>query len=235
MLNRWSNNAIIRQEQIESGLDITFNNVFLPIFIEYICSYKPQRVLEVGAGTGHMSKELAKQNLSITAIEPSVGMYKVAKEVLSESNVELLMSTPADLAECEKYDLAFSHLVAHVVEDLECFLGSVAIHIKKKGNFIFSIPHPCFFNDYKKIFDKSHNYMLPLATEISFKITKDNKNEICGVPYYHRPLSHYINCIIKSGFNIDEFKEIYPDDKVQMLYGSLWDKPRYCMFICYKK
>lgn len=235
MPNRWSNNAKIRKLQIESGLDITFSKVFLPKFAELICLLKPKTVLEVGAGTGHMSYELSKFFFEITAIEPSLGMYEIAKEVLSKSDVKLLMLTISELSKSNKYDFVFSHLVTHVVEDIFDFLNEIAIRINENGHLIFSIPHPCFYNEYKKIFDKKHKYMEPLSTEISFKITNDNLNEISKVPYHHLPLSHYINTIIKSGFNIEKFEEIYPDKKTQMLYGSLWEKPRYCMFVCTKK
>ena len=54
MPNRWCDSAELRRSQIESGLDLTFNEVFKPIFVEKISSLNPARILEVGAGTGHL-------------------------------------------------------------------------------------------------------------------------------------------------------------------------------------
>jgi hypothetical protein len=76
--------------------------------------------------------------------------------------------------------------------------------------------------------------MLPASKEISFTITKDPLNEISGVPYHHRPLSTYINAFVEAGFAIDGFDEIFPEDKIQRLYGNKWENPRYCMFSCRK-
>lgn len=234
MPHRWCNTAQIRREQIESGTDLTFNEVFKPLLVSRIKSLSPSNVLEVGAGTGHISKELFELGFSITAIEPSFGMYKVAKDVLSLTDVRLLNCTSFDLEKNELFEVAFSHLVAHVVDDLDAFFESIEQHLKANGHFIFSIPHPCFYNEYKGFFGEEYNYMTPISKNVSFTITKDLKNEISGVPYHHRPLSEYINKLVKSGFAIDGFDETYPEDSIQLKYGAKWESPRYCVFTCRK-
>ena len=234
MPHRWCNSAKIRREQIESGADLTFNEVFKPLLVSRIKSLSPKNVLEVGAGTGHLSKELFELGLVVTAIEPSAGMYEVAKDVLSLSDVRLLNCTSFELEKKEIYDVAFSHLVAHVVDDLNAFFESVGKHLKVASHFIFSIPHPCFYNEYKGFFGDEYNYMTPMTKNVSFTITKDSKNKISGVPYHHRPLSEYINKLVESGFAIDGFDETYPEYDIQLKYGAKWQSPRYCVFTCRK-
>lgn len=234
MPHRWCNSAKIRREQIESGVDITFNEVFKPLLISRIQTLAPISVLEVGAGTGHISYELFKLGFSVTAIEPSLGMYEVAQDVLSSTDVSLVNCTSFDLGKDKIYDVALSHLVAHVVDDLSGFLESVWRHLNKGGHFIFSIPHPCFYNEYKGFFGEEYNYMVPMKKNVSFTITKDSKNIISGVPYHHRPLSEYFNSLVKLGFAIDGFDETYPDDDIQEKYSARWKTPRYCMFTCKK-
>lgn len=231
---RWCNSAQIRREQIESGADLTFNEVFKPLLINRIKSLSPSNVLEVGAGTGHISKELSELGFSVTAIEPSAGMYGVAKDVLSLTDVRLLNCTSLELEKNELYEVAFSHLVAHVVDDLNEFFESVGRYLKATSHFIFSIPHPCFYNEYKGFFGDEYNYMTPMAKNVSFTITKDSKNTISGVPYHHRPLSEYINKLVESGFAIDGFDETYPEEDIQLKYGAKWETPRYCVFTCRK-
>ncbi len=190
--------------------------------------------MEVGAGTGHISKELSELGFSVTAIEPSAGMYGVAKDVLSLTDVRLLNCTSLELEKNELYEVAFSHLVAHVVDDLNKFFESVGQHLKATSHFIFSIPHPCFYNEYKGFFGDEYNYMTPMTKNVSFTITKDSKNTISGVPYHHRPLSEYINKLVESGFAIDGFDETYPEENIQLKYGAKWESPRYCVFTCRK-
>jgi SAM-dependent methyltransferase len=232
MQNKWSEYANLRRIQIETGKDITFNKVFIPMFNKYINFIKPDSALEVGSGTGHMSKELISTGIKITAIEPSIGMYKVAEKVLQETNVVLKNIEIDKLPVDYKYDLVFSHLVVQCVKSFEQFLKSISKHLKHGGCFLFTIPHPCFFNEYKKVHDLNHNYMLPLGVEISFNISLDTENTISGVPYNHRPLSYYLNSIINAGFLIEEFIEVYPEYDIQKLYGTAWEKPRYCLFKC---
>lgn len=102
------------------------------------------------------------------------------------------------------------------------------------GHFIFSIPHPCFYNEYKGFFGDEYNYMTPMTKDVSFTITKDSKNTISGVPYHHRPLSEYINKLVESGFAINGFDETYPEEDIQLKYGAKWESPRYCVFTCRK-
>ncbi|MDT0502581.1 class I SAM-dependent methyltransferase [Halomonas sp. PAR7] len=234
MPHRWCNSAQIRREQIESEKDLTFNEVFKPLLVSRIKSLSPSNVLEVGAGTGHISNELFKLGFSVTAIEPSAGMYGVAKDVLSLTNVRLLNCASFDLEQDEFYEVAFSHLVAHVVDDLFAFFESIGQHLKANSHFIFSIPHPCFYNEYKGVFGDEYNYMTPMIKNVSFTITKDSQNTISGVPYHHRPLSEYFNKLVESGFAIDGFDETYPEDDVQEKYGAKWETPRYCVFTCKK-
>lgn len=234
MPHRWCSSAELRREQIESGIDVTFVNVFKPLFVEWICDLNPSRVVEIGAGTGHLSKALAPQQFSITAIEPSPGMYKVACEVLSGEKINLINCSSFDLPPGELFDVAFSHLVAHVVEDLDRFLASIWAHLPIGGHLVFSIPHPCFYNAYKKFFGPEYNYITPMTKLVSFSVTNDPDNVITDVPYHHRPISSYVNAIVNSGFAIDGFHEVYPPKDIQMKYGRLWDAPRYCAFVCKK-
>jgi len=234
MPNSWCNSASIRREQIESVKDLTFNEVFEPLIINRISELSPKRILEVGAGTGHISKSLSVLGFKITAIEPSKGMYKIAQDVLSKSQVKLINCSSFDLEKVELFDMAISHLVTHVVDDLVGFFSSIAKHLTSEGHFIFSIPHPCFYNDYKHFFGDDYNYMVPANKNVSFTITKDTENTISDVPYHHRPLSMYMNTVIKADFVIIEFEEIYPDEAIQEKYGAKWEAPRYCVFICKK-
>jgi hypothetical protein len=40
--------------------------------------------------------------------------------------------------------------------------------------------------------------------------------------------------IVKSGFSLDGFDEVFPEYEVQRLYGKGWEYPRYCLFSCRK-
>lgn len=234
MPHRWNSSAEIRRNQIESGDDLTFCDVFIPYYLDEIALAGPASILEVGSGTGHLALALSELGLAVTAIEPSQGMFEVSEIVLENSSISLHNCSSLELVCDTPQDMAISHLVAHVVDDLRGFLESIAVHIKTGGHLFLSIPHPCFYNNYKRFFGEEYSYMKRMVKNVTFTITKDSKNRIEGVPYHHRPLSDYINDLSNSGFSIRKFDEIYPSDSIQKKYGSKWSNPRYCVFQCVK-
>lgn len=236
MHKQWDSNALTRKRQIETEIDLTFCKVFAPLLLNEILRIKPKSILEVGSGTGHLAKGILKAHTTkYTAIEPSKGMYDVSASVLKDYSLRLENCLLSDFSDETKYDCVISHMVTHVVHDINEFFRDIAKNMKTDGVFVFTIPHPAFYNSYKNIFGPEYEYIKESATIFSFNISLDPCNKILEVPYYHRPLERYINAIICSGFNIEKMKEIYPDNSIQELYDKKWENPRYCMFNCIKQ
>ncbi len=232
--HRWCDSAVLRKRQIESGDDLTFNLVFKPWVRQTVLAVSPGSVLEVGAGTGHLSKDLAEHVEQMTAIEPSNGMFNIAAEVLEDTGVNLINCSSYDLAVSSRFDVVVSNMVLQAVDNVFEFLISVSRHMGSGGHFVFSIPHPCFYNEYKGFFGSEYKYMEEMQKEVSFSISLDPENTIANVPYHHRPLSEYFHCLKRAGFTVDNFEEVFPPEEVQDMYGEVWDTPRYCGFVCKK-
>lgn len=236
MPHRWNEVAITRQHQIESGLDLTFCNVFMPYFENAVTSMCPKSLLEIGCGTGHLIAAMCKHAMRSTAIEPSSGMHAIAKELLSELDVTLLQCTIQDFKSSEPFDMIISHLCVQTVRDLDSFLSAVYLQMDEHSTFVFSIPHPCFYNDYKRFFTADeYRYMEDISKIVSFTITKAPDSPISGVPYYHRPLSRYFSSLHINGFTVTDWNEVFPSTEVQQNYGQDWFVPRYCAFHCRKQ
>lgn len=231
MPERWNEIATIRRRQIESGIDLTFSKVFLPYYTNLVVQLRPNSLLEVGCGTGHLSAALSEYVPAITSLEPSSGMHFTASEVLSGKSVSLLNITVQDYKEHTCYDMIISHMCLQVVDDLNSVLKSIYAHMDENSLFVFAIPHPCFYNDYKQFFKpEEYHYMHDLRKVISFTITKDPSSVISGIPYNHRPLSRYFSCLKDQELAIVNFEEVFPGPKLQEQYGSPWKNPRYCIF-----
>jgi 2-polyprenyl-3-methyl-5-hydroxy-6-metoxy-1,4-benzoquinol methylase len=232
MPHRWDKCAILRREQIESGLDLTFAKVFLPSYRNLISRQEARTVLEVGAGTGHLAQALYNLVDEYVAIEPSDGMYKVATDVLAGSAVLLRQMRVEDLEHDRFYDVVLSHLCLQTVAGHGAFIASMSQHVAPSWALVLSIPHPCFYNEYKRIIpSERYRYMTESEHEISFTVTLDPDRAIIGVPYFHRPLSAYIRAISSSGFVVETVEEVFPPAAVQELYGSLWETPRYLTIV----
>lgn len=231
MPKRWDDFASIRRVQIESGKDLTFSKIFLPFYMDLVNEFCPESLIEVGCGTGHLSASLSSHMKTAVAIEPSEGMYAVAKQVVDGSIVQLFRLRADEYNNSYPFDLIISHMVLQLVDNLELFLECVAQFMGKQSLFVFAIPHPCFYNEYKKFFDPSeYHYMKEQTKNVSFSVTKDPHTKISGVPYCHRPLSRYFSVLKKSGLHVVDFEEIFPKPEIQSLYGLDWNFPRYCVF-----
>lgn len=231
MPHRWDDFADTRRIQIESGKDLTFSQVFLPYYLNLVKKLNPVSLLEVGCGTGHLSAILSSHVRTSVAIEPSVGMYAVAKNILQNSNVQLFHLRAEEYREQNTFDLIISHMCLQLVDNMESFVSSVRTLMKMDSYFVFAIPHPCFYNEYKHFFLPSeYHYMKEMTKTVSFTITRDSNTQISGVPYCHRPLSRYFSVLKAHNLQVVDFDEIFPEAKIQSLYGNEWDFPRYCVF-----
>jgi SAM-dependent methyltransferase len=231
MPKHWNDNAHLRASQISSGKDITFSRVFVPYYKEIVASRKPTSLLEIGCGTGHLSLELGRSIPRVFACEPSPGMYNVAEDTLKGTRVRLENCTVQELQRNVTFDLVICHMCVHTSGDLESFLESARAFLHDASLFVFSIPHPCFYNEYKQLFPPAnYSYMTPISRKVSFPISAYPGNPIRDVPYFHRPLEVYFNTALGNGLYIERFREIFPDSSIQKLYGEPWKTPHYCVF-----
>lgn len=232
MPHRWSQSALIRKNQIESGLDITFHKVFLPIYKKLFNEYRPQNVIDIGTGTGHLAMYLREYCNKMTAIEPSKGMYDVALETLKYSDIALSNICSYNFKTPVPFDIVYSHMCVHTIQSSPDFFRSIRQVILQGGKFIFSIPHPCFYYKYKNHFNDSYIYMEQMSTSVDLTISKDLDNPLKNIPYFHRPISYYLNLIRETGFTLEKIIEVVPDSDLQHHYKDEWVDPRYCLFVC---
>lgn len=192
---------------------------------------QPSSILEVGAGTGHLALELSHLTSRYVAVEPSKGMMLEANDVLRNQNVTLISSTVEELNADQSFDLVVCHMCLQAIGNYIQFLSAVERHLAKAGVFLISIPHPVFFNEYKKILPaEKFDYMREQSALIDFAITLDPEETIRGVPYFHRPVSKYLSAFANAGLLLTYMEEIIPSDDIQALYGRPWATPRYILF-----
>ncbi|HEX4978003.1 MAG TPA: class I SAM-dependent methyltransferase [Nocardioides sp.] len=88
------------------------------------------RALDVGGGTGRLSILLADQVGSVVVTDPSAGMVQVAQERIEAAGLaDRLRAVRADLTTDTldgAYDVAWSSLALHHVQDLEGLLRSLS-------------------------------------------------------------------------------------------------------------
>ncbi len=99
--------------------------------IEQAVSLNPgMRALDVGCGTGRLSILLSDRVGSVVVTDPSAGMVRVAQERIETADLsDRLRAVQADLTTDPldgTYDVVWSSMALHHVQDLDALLRSVA-------------------------------------------------------------------------------------------------------------
>ena len=231
MQDDWSGIAARRRQQIEGGADLTFTKVFSPLYQGVVDRLRFTSLVEVGCGTGHLSRQLSRGVERAYALEPSAAMHGVATEVLHGSGVVLLPAKVEEFQPDEPFGCVISHLCAHTTADLDGFVRACRQLLTESGTFVFSIPHPCFWNDYQQYFRKDQfDYVSDRFTYATLTISLDRESQMPGVPFHHRPLSRYVSAISAAGLYLQQFEEVFPTPEIQALYPEPWKRPHYCVF-----
>ncbi len=112
-------------------------------------NYSSKTVLEVGAGSGHVARLLAKLAKSVDVFEPSAG---VRSELIPEANIrwsrDIFRGSGA-----HRYDLAICRQVLEHVRDPFTLLWSIAEALPFGGALYLEVPNLGYIEDRGAVFD----------------------------------------------------------------------------------
>jgi SAM-dependent methyltransferase len=234
----WGRIARLRAEQIKEGKDLSYTFVLLPCVKELTMESDFRNVLDVGCGTGMITRELADKGGNIVGVDISDESIRVAKESCRECrNVEFVNSAIEVYAEKIKkriFTLAVANMSLMTVLNLEESVEAVGKIVKKGGHFVVTITHPCFWPLYwGYAFEKWFNYSEEIPIEAEFMISLDRLSGIVTT-HVHRPLNRYIEAVGKAGFTIDKLVEPIPSFEIEKKYPKKWEYPRFLAMRCIK-
>jgi 2-polyprenyl-3-methyl-5-hydroxy-6-metoxy-1,4-benzoquinol methylase len=194
------------------------SQIYLAAVNELLGNVNGKHILDAGCGDGFFSLELARKGALVTAIDGSDAMLNIAKRKHFHGNLQYYkMDLTRTLTfENRLFDVVVANMLLMDIPEIELFIFEVARVLKKPGNFIFSITHPCFFSgnweeDEKNIkrYKKIGNYLDERVEELNFW---------GKTLHYHRPLSKYMGAIEKAGMFVSSFREPVPSRELIELY-----------------
>lgn len=205
---------------------------------------KGKKVLDLGCGYGWFSR-WARDNgaIHIKAIDISERMISRAEEFehsiatkSGEINYETGDLDEITFSESVKkgtYDLVYSSLTFHYVEDLSRLYREIRASLKQGGRLVFSVEHPICSapilpgSNWSSVRENGQEYTVwPLNSysEEGWRLT--SWLGVSGVKKYHRTVETYVTLLLKTGFTVTGLKDWAPS-KEDVLDHPEWAHERH--------
>lgn len=211
-MNPWDLIAAKYDKEFGDEGDYSHKYIIYPSLIKELGenNLKGKKVLDLGCGTGTLTRKLSTLNAEAIGIDFSEEMITYAKiRDTTDTITYKLLDIRNDLPfKDESFDMVFQIMVLHSIEDQ--FINNIASEtnriLKSKGECIVVIPHPFFVKDFKSIeYPDKDIYLSHYQSEFTWK----QFNEVCNSPtlFNLRPLEFYVNAFCEVGFSIRKLLE----------------------------
>jgi SAM-dependent methyltransferase len=173
------------------------------------------KVVDLGCGFGWFCRWARMQGAAdVLGLDVSENMLARARATTSDDGITY---TKADMERLDlpeaSFDLAYSSLALHYVEDLSGVLGILHRALVPGGRLVFSIEHPIYMapRDPRWLFDADGRKTWPIDNYLVEGPRTTNWLSD-GVIKQHRTIGTTINLLIRFGFAVSHVEEWGPTD-----------------------
>ena len=183
-------------------------------------------VLDLGCGYGENCAAFKNLGASaVVGVDISEKMLAVAME--EYPGIKFIRADMSNLSFIkDRYDVVFSSLALHYIEDFDALVKSVYDVLIPGGYFIFSQEHPLTtapISGASWAKDENGNVLHYKLTDYSRCGKRSTAWIVNGVEKYHRTFSKIINSLCSAGFAIETMLEPTPTREIIELDKS-WEK-----------
>lgn len=172
-----------------------------------------RQVLDLGCGFGWFCRwARAEGARSVLGVDLSDSMLERARTETHDDGVSYLRADLQEMALPEAaFDVAYSSLALHYVEDLAKVLEAVHCALREGGGLIFSIEHPIYMSPIRPgwIAADDGRRVWPIESYGREGIRKTDWLAP-GVVKFHRTIGTTLNLLIEQGFSIRRVEEWRP-------------------------
>ena len=202
VIDSWSQYSEKESESFGDEGDFSRQFILTDVIFNLLGEIKGKTVLDVGCGTGYLSRKMAKKGVFVTGVEPAEGLFQfcVKKEKKEKLGIKYLQRDLSELSEFEnKFGVVVSNMVFMDIPDFKKAIKNCVKALKKNGIFVFSISHPAFpgsDSEWRELgYVKISNYFNPEPKQERFGFT------------FERPISDYVNFVFDSGCILEKMIE----------------------------
>jgi SAM-dependent methyltransferase len=173
------------------------------------------RIVDLGCGFGWFCRWVREQGAAaVLGLDVSEKMLTRAR---SETSDTAIRYARADLERFDlpaaSFDLAYSSLAFHYIEDLDRLLTTVHDALASGGHLVFSVEHPIYTAPSNPgwTVDAADRKTWPVdGYSVEGPRTTDWLAK--GVIKQHRTIGHYLNALLRHGFALSHVEEWGPND-----------------------
>jgi SAM-dependent methyltransferase len=208
----WERHAAWWQAEFTGGADIEYEEQILPLAGRHLAG--AARVLDVGCGEGQLARLLVRGGARrVVGVDASVAQIAEAARLgggvaYVRASASALPLPPGD------FDAVVTCLVLEHIADLDGALDEIARVLRPGGRFVMFVNHPLFqvpgsgwIDDH--VLDPPEQYWRigPYLPEV---MTVEEVDPGVRLPFFHRPLSRYVNALADRGLYLTRMVEPAP-------------------------
>lgn len=222
LIAEWDAVAKSRHEQIITGVDVSYNEVLTPAVLALCPRDSMQKVLDVGCGSGILTRKLGEISGEVIGVDPSSVSIGIARDwCRGVLNVRFMHSSVETLAQdvtLGNYSTVVANMTLMDCIDLRGTLHAIARLSASHAYCVGTITHPCFWPIYWGYQGESwFDYGTETAIRTPFRIQRQSLP--FETTHFHRPLEAYLECIRESGFGVEVMREL---GIAEVARGKLW-------------
>ncbi len=184
-------------------------------------------IVDLGCGYGWFCRWARAQGARrVVGIDVSHKMLERARATTTDPRILYLRADLERLAlAAGRFDLAYSSLALHYVEDLAGVFASLAAALVAGGRLVFSVEHPIFTAPSHPGWSLARDggKTWPIDNYLSEGLRRTDWLAE-GVIKYHRTVATYVNLLIEQGFVLSRIVEWGPTDAQVAATPSLADE-----------
>lgn len=172
-------------------------------------------VLDLGCGFGANCIDFVNRGAkSVVGIDISKNMLTLAEERNSDKKIKYQKMSMTEISKLnEKFDLIYSSLAFHYVQDFNKLMEDIYNLLNDRGILLFSQEHPIVtssLNGSNHYVTENENIKGYLMSYYQNPGLRKESWFVDGVEKYHRTLSQTVNALCSAGFIVEHMAEPVP-------------------------
>ena len=246
MENVYDNAGFFEQYKEMRSQQINANNLIEnPIIKTMLPDLAGKTILDLGCGDGNMGHYFLQNGAkSVLGVDISENMLNQAKQNNNNPNMDFALLKMEDISTLtQKFDLVYSSLAFHYVQDINKLLSDINNLLTPNGMLLFSQESPLVTasifeskNPEKKLNINGKQYFL--ISDYGNESVRNNYWNDVPVTKYHRTYATMTMALLNNNFDIVDIKDSFATEetiRIYEKYKNQKDRPYFTFFKATKK